>query len=102
MAGTVAPVGPPDDADLVRRGRQKHGVAGAALAGMMVALRDLVEGKPKPEAPIVEEAPDEPTDVDKDGINVSLGDASYVAPPLPPSKRRPTPRRRSGRRRRGA
>jgi hypothetical protein len=95
----------PEEADLVRRGRERHGAAGAALAGMMVALRDIVEGKPKQDAPIVAEAPDEPTDVDADGIDVTLGDASYVAPPLPTSAGRTAsraPRRRRGRRRRGA
>jgi hypothetical protein len=94
-------VAEPEDADLVRRGRERHGVAGAALAGMMVALRDLVEGKRKEEPPIVQEAPDEPTDVDRDGIRVVLGDASYVSPPLPSSRDRRPPRRRPARRRRG-
>jgi hypothetical protein len=93
-------VAEPDDAELVRRGRERHGIAGAALAGMMVALRDVIEGKPKPDAPIVEESPDEPTDVDRDGINVKLGDAAYVAPPLPRTTRRPPVRRRTRLRRR--
>ena len=77
---------------------RRRKTASAVLAGALFAVRDVVEGKPKKEEiPIVVDAPDEPTDVDTDGIDVRLGGDAYVAPPLPPTPKgraRVRPRRR--------
>lgn len=65
----------------VKRARQRYGLAGAALAGAMVALRDLLE-KPKDDAAVVVDSPSEPVDLDGAGITVTIdGRASAnVAP----------------------
>jgi hypothetical protein len=66
------------------------------LAGAMVAMRDLLEEKPKQEIPIEVEAAGEPHDVDRDGVQLEVGDVEVVAPALervdplvaPPKRRR--------------
>ena len=65
----------------VRRARQRFGIAGAALAGAMVALRDLLE-KPKDDAAVVVDSPSEPVDLDGAGITVTVdGRASASVAP---------------------
>ncbi|HEU4841416.1 MAG TPA: hypothetical protein VFT09_08240, partial [Ilumatobacteraceae bacterium] len=48
------------------RGRKIGGAAGAALAGAMIAIRDIYEGPPKDEGSVVVDSPTEPEDVDRD------------------------------------
>ncbi len=66
----------------IAAGRRKGGMAGAAMAGAMLAVRDIYEGPPL-DADIVEvaESPDEPGDIDTDGIEVTVGDVDVWAPP---------------------
>lgn len=59
---------------VIDAGRRKGGVAGAAMAGAMLALQEIYEGPKKDEMVAVSESPDEPGDIDKDGIFVTVGD----------------------------
>jgi hypothetical protein len=67
----------------IAAGRRKGGIAGAALAGSMLALRDIYEGPSKEEIPIEIEASSEPHDVDRDGVDLSVDGVAVNAPPLP-------------------
>ncbi|MFN3258385.1 MAG: hypothetical protein ACE37B_22115 [Ilumatobacter sp.] len=60
----------------IEAGRRKGGVAGAAMAGAMVALSEIYEGPKRDEIVAVSESPDEPTDIDADGIRVDVGDVT--------------------------
>ena len=66
----------------IEAGRRKGGVAGAAMAGAMLAVQEIYEGPPL-DADIVEvsESPDEPGDIDTDGIGVTVGGVDVWAPP---------------------
>jgi hypothetical protein len=67
---------------MIEAGRRKGGVAGAAMAGAMIGLRDIYEGPPKDDTIVaIVESPDEPGDIDTDGIAVSVGDVDVWAPP---------------------
>ncbi len=65
----------------IEAGRRKGGVAGAAMAGAMLAISDIIEGPQKDEIVAVSETPDEPDDIDVDGITVSLDGQDFWAPP---------------------
>ena len=91
------------DRSMVEHGRRIGGAAGAALAGAMIAIRDVYEGKAKRnDGQVVVDAPSEPHDVDRDGVTLpaaELGGLDDVAVPAQP--RRPpvvSARRRSRRR----
>ena len=66
----------------IEAGRRKGGLAGAAMAGAMLSLQEIYEG-PAHDADIVEvsESPDEPGDIDTDGIEVSVDGTNVWAPP---------------------
>lgn len=79
-------LGEEDLATRITHARQRHGIAGAALAAGMLGLDQALYGrKPKEEIPIVVDASGEPTDVDRDGISLAIEDAGVhvAAPPLP-------------------
>jgi uncharacterized Ntn-hydrolase superfamily protein len=63
-------------------GRRKGGLAGAAMAGAMLAVSDIVEGPKKDDAPVTVEASGDPLDLDKDGFGATVGDVDVEAPPL--------------------
>ena len=67
----------------IEAGRRKGGIAGAALAGSMLALRDIYEGPPKDQLPVEIEASGDPHDVDRDGIAMHVDGIDVSAPPLP-------------------
>jgi uncharacterized Ntn-hydrolase superfamily protein len=69
-------------ASALAAGRRKAGVAGAAMAGAMLAVAEIYEGPPKEDAPVTVEASSDPTDLDKDGVDVTVGDVDVSAPPL--------------------
>lgn len=72
-------------------GRRKGGAAGAAMAGAMLAMRDIVEGPKKDDAPVTVEASGDPHDLDKDGFGMTVGAVDVEAPALerkPPLVRR--------------
>ena len=66
----------------IEAGRRKAGLAGAALAGSMLVLRDIYEGPPKDEIPIEIEASGVPHDIDRDGIAMTVDGIDVSAPPL--------------------
>lgn len=77
----------------IAAGRRKGGAAGAAMAGAMLAIRDIYEGPKKDDAPVTVEASGDPHDLERDGFGLAIGDVEVAAPPLerkPPveSKRR--------------
>jgi hypothetical protein len=98
------PEPPPDDGPeaapatkdraAIEAGRRKGGAAGAALAGAMLAMRDLLEGPVKEEIPIEVESSSEPHDVDRDGVEVQVGDVDVASPPLERKDPLPTAKRR--------
>ncbi len=69
-------------ASAIEAGRRKGGVAGAAMAGAMMAVAEIYEGPPKEDAPVTVEASSDPTDIDKDGVDVTVGDVDVNSPPL--------------------
>jgi hypothetical protein len=71
----------------IEAGRRKGGLLGAAAAGAMIGLRDIYEGPPKEdEIVMVSESSGEPGDIDKDGIEVTVGDVDVWAPPPSPDQ----------------
>ena len=72
----------------IEAGRRKGGIAGAAIAGAMFAVQEIYEGPPL-DVDIVEiaESPDEPGDIDTDGIEVTVdGVEVWAPPPHPPTE----------------
>jgi hypothetical protein len=65
----------------IEAGRRKGGIAGAAMAGAMLTLQEIYEGPPPDDTVVVSESPDDPTDIDTDGIEVTVGDVDVWAPP---------------------
>ena len=89
------------DQAMRERGRRIGGAAGAALAGAMIAIRDVYEGPPKDEGSVVVDSPTEPEDVDRDGVALAaeeVGGAHDIAVPAQP-RRAPIVGRRTSRRR---
>ena len=83
------------------RGRKLGGAAGAALAAAMIAIRDIYEGPPKDDGSVVVDAPTEPEDLDRDGLELGadeIGGLNDVAVPALP-RRPPVVGRRTSRRR---
>lgn len=66
----------------IEAGRRKGGVAGAAMAGAMLAVAEIYEGPRKDDAPVTVEASGDPDDVDRDGIDMTVGEVDVAAPPL--------------------
>jgi hypothetical protein len=66
----------------IEAGRRKGGVIGAGMAGAMLAVAEIYEGPPKEDAPVTVEASSDPTDIDKDGVEVTVGDVDVAAPAL--------------------
>ena len=67
----------------IEAGKRKGGLAGAAMAGAMFAVADIVEGPKKDDKPVTVEASSDPDDVDRDGIDVQVGDVEVGSPALP-------------------
>jgi hypothetical protein len=65
----------------IEAGRRKGGVAGAAMAGAMLAVGEIYEGPQRDEIVAVAEHPGEPGDIDRDGIDVSVDGLDVWAPP---------------------
>ncbi len=66
----------------IEAGRRKGGVIGAGMAGAMLAVAEIYEGPPKEDAPVTVEASSDPTDIDKDGVEVTVGDVDVASPAL--------------------
>ncbi len=69
-------------ASAIEAGRRKGGAAGAAMAGAMLAVAEIYEGPPKEDTPVTVEASSDPTDIDKDGVDVTVGEVDVSSPPL--------------------
>jgi len=67
----------------VEAGRRKGGLAGAAMAGAMLAVAEIYEGPKRDDKPVTVEASSDPDDVDRDGIGLKVGDVEVGAPALP-------------------
>ncbi len=67
----------------IEAGRRKGGVAGAAMAGAMLVVSEIYEGPRKDDKPVTVEASSDPNDVDRDGIDVSVGAIDVSSPALP-------------------
>jgi hypothetical protein len=81
----------------IEAGRRKGGVAGAAMAGAMLALRDIYEGPTKEEIPIEVEASGEPHNLDRDGVNLTVDGVDVSAPALERKAPLSAPKARSSR-----
>ena len=71
----------------IAHGRRIGGTPGAMMAGAMMGLRDVLEN-PRDERPVAEvEAPSDPFDVDRDGVELAAddlgGDADVAIAPQP-------------------
>jgi hypothetical protein len=69
-------------ASAIAAGRRKGGAAGAAMAGAMLAMRDIVDGPKKDDAPVTVEASGDPHDLERDGFGLSVGGVDVSTPPL--------------------
>jgi hypothetical protein len=79
--------------DPIATARRRHGKGGAMLAAGMFGVDIALGRKPKEDAPIVIAAGSLPVDIDADGIEIPIDEATSVfAPPQPPSD--PFPPRR--------
>jgi len=90
------------DRSMVEHGRRIAGAPGAMMAGAMIALRDIYEAPKDDQIVAVSESPDEPHDVDRDGVNLSadqLGGADDVTVDAQPRRQPIMPARRRARRR---
>jgi hypothetical protein len=85
---------------MVARAHRKHGLAGAIVAGGMLAIDQVLGRRPKEQPAAVSEFSGEPTDIDTDGIQIPLDENTTVVSPAPHlrpgSKRVVRRRRRSG------
>ena len=90
---TVAVLHPVSDP--VATARRRHGGFGAALGAGMLGLDIALGRKPKEEAPVVITASGEPGNIDTDGIEIPIDEATSVfAPPQPPVDPFPPRRKR--------
>ncbi len=84
---------------MVARAHRKHGLAGAIVAGGMLAIDQVLGRRPKEQPAAVSEFSGEPTDIDKDGIQIPLDENTTVISPAPhlrPGNKRVVRRRRRG------
>ncbi len=82
---------------MVARAHRKHGLAGAIVAGGMLAIDQVLGRRPKEQPAAVSEFSGEPTDIDKDGIQIPLDENTTVISPAPhlrPGNKRVVRRRR--------
>jgi len=90
------------DRSMVAHGRRIAGTPGAIMAGAMIALRDLYEGPKDDQIVAVSETPDEPHDVDRDGVALradELGGTADVTVDAQPRRQPLVATRRRARRR---
>jgi hypothetical protein len=75
------------DRSSVEHGRRIGGLPGAMVAGAMIALRDIYESPKRDDGQVVVDAPSEPHNVDRDGVQLGaeeIGGADDVAVPAQP------------------
>ena len=90
------------DRSSIEQGRRIGGLPGAMMAGAMIALRDIYQGPKRDDGVVTVDAPSEPHDVDRDGVELSAdeigGPADVEVPPQPRIEPVVAARRRSRRR----
>lgn len=82
---------------MVARAHRKHGLAGAIVAGGMLAIDQVLGRRPKEQPAAVSEFSGEPIDIDKDGIKIPIDESTTVVSPAPhlrPGNKRIVRRRR--------
>ncbi len=67
--------------DVIESARRRYGTMGAALGAGMFGLDQALTGKQKPETVQIQEAPSDPVDVDKDGIQLMIDELTSVNAP---------------------
>jgi hypothetical protein len=75
------------DRSSIEQGRRIGGLPGAMVAGAMIALRDIYETPKRDDGQVVVDAPSEPHNVDRDGVQLAaeaIGGADDVAVPAQP------------------
>ncbi|MGH9270734.1 MAG: hypothetical protein ACRDZ2_05635 [Ilumatobacteraceae bacterium] len=88
------------DRSMIEHGRRMGGAAGAALAGAMIAVRDIYEGPKRDDGQVVVDAPSEPHDVDRDGVELTADEVGGIDAVAVPAQPRLPPITRSNTRRR--
>ena len=90
------------DRSSIEQGRRIAGLPGAMMAGAMLALRDIYEGPKRDDGVVTVDAPSEPHDVDRDGVELPAaeigGDDDVAIPAQPRLEPVVSARRRSRRR----
>ncbi len=66
----------------IEAGRRRAGTAGAAMAGIMLAISDIYEPRKQEQIAAVADAPSDPVDIDADGIALAVEDLDVWAPPV--------------------
>jgi hypothetical protein len=87
---------------MIEEGRRRAGVAGAMMAGAMIAIRDVYEGPPKDEGSFVVDAPTDPLDLDEEGVTLGpeeVGGVHDINVPAQPRRAPVVGGRRTSRRR---
>lgn len=79
----------PND-DRPRSTRKRAGLGGQMIGAAMIGLAEILQPKPKQDAPIEVTNPGKPLDLDRDGLDESFGDsgARMKGPPLDAVKAR--------------
>lgn len=67
--------------DVIESARRRHGTMGAALGAGMFGLDQALTGKQKPDVVQIQEAPSDPVDVDKNGIQLMIDELTSVNVP---------------------
>ncbi len=71
----------PANPDYIRTAQRRYGGIGAVMAAGMFGLEQAMGIKPKPESVQIQEAPSDPIDVDKDGIQMTIDATTSVHAP---------------------
>lgn len=66
---------------MIESARRRHGTMGAALGAGMFGLDQALTGKQKPDVVQIQEAPSDPVDVDKNGIQLMIDELTSVNAP---------------------
>ena len=69
-------------ASAISAGRRKAGLAGAAMAGAMFAIAEIIEGPPKEDVSVTVESSSDPHDLEKEGFGATVDGVDVEAPPL--------------------
>lgn len=77
------PIAPVEPENPVAQAHRRHGIAGAILAGGMIAIDQIMGRKPKEQPAAVQEFSGEPGDIDANGISIAVDETTTVFSPAP-------------------